>query len=60
MKVEATELGFYGTTRKRPGDVFTLTSSAHFSARWMRKLEEDEEKVRRGRKPKAEELQPEA
>ena len=60
MKVEATQLGFYGQARKRPGEVFLLTDSAHFSELWMRKLEDEEEKTRRGRKPKAEEVQPEA
>jgi hypothetical protein len=60
MKVEATQLGFYGQARKRPGEVFVIDSPAHFSELWMRKIEDDEEKTRRGRKPKAEEVQPEA
>lgn len=51
MKVVATQLGFYGSTRKREGEVFELTDSKHFSETWMRKL--DDEAPKRGRKPKA-------
>lgn len=32
-------VGFYGTKRIRPGDVFTLTDVKHFSKRWMEKVD---------------------
>ena len=55
MKVKAVfpegKYGFYGTQRRRNGDIFTLTDPAHFSERWMEKLDED--KPKRGPKPKA-------
>lgn len=39
MKVRATMLGFYGGSRRRPGDVFILTDVKHFSEKWMQRLE---------------------
>ena len=57
MKVKAKgfadgKFGFYGEKRRKNGDIFDLTSPEHFSEKWMEKLEE--EKTKRGRKPKAE------
>jgi hypothetical protein len=42
IRVQATELGFYGGRRIRFGDVFTLKSEKEFSERWMRKLKPGE------------------
>ena len=39
MKVKATKLGFYNNRRQRPGMVFHLTDSKHFSENWMEKVE---------------------
>jgi hypothetical protein len=41
MQVRATQRGFYGTLLRRPGDVFTLASAEHFSARWMEPVSSD-------------------
>lgn len=35
LRVRATSLGYYNEIRRRVGDVFTLASSADFSAKWM-------------------------
>ncbi len=35
MNVRATRMGQYGDRLRRPGEVFTLTDPAHFSATWM-------------------------
>lgn len=54
MKVRATQIGFYGTRRRYPGDEFSIQDS-EFSKSWMEKADEDEAeevKPRRGRKPK--------
>lgn len=40
MRVQATQLGYYGDRRWRPGQVFTLKSSEHFSKKWMKPLDE--------------------
>ncbi len=52
MKVQATQLGFYGDRRRKEGDVFDVPDHL-FSSKWMEKIDEEEEvKPRRGRKPK--------
>lgn len=38
MKVQATQTGYYGEMRRRPGDVFWLTDNEHFSDTWMRQV----------------------
>ena len=40
MRVQATQLGYYGDRRWRPGQVFTLKDSTHFSKKWMKPLDE--------------------
>lgn len=40
MQVKAKETGFYGGHRKRPGQVFSLTTPKHFSDKWMEKVSE--------------------
>lgn len=35
MKVRATRTGFYNEVRRRPGDVFQLSNTSHFSKAWM-------------------------
>lgn len=35
FRVRATQLGYYGDKRRRVGDVFTISSEAVFSAKWM-------------------------
>lgn len=39
MRVQAIELGYYADQRKRPGQVFTLSSPDHFSKKWMKALD---------------------
>ena len=39
MRVRATDLGYYGDRRQRPGSVFTLSNPAHFSEKWMEALD---------------------
>lgn len=57
--------GFYGTSRRYPGEEFTLVdvktkdgtivkAEAQFSKKWMERIEVEDEPRRRGR-PKAEE-----
>ncbi len=37
LKVQATEMGYYGDARRRPGDVFVLQNAKReFSEKWMR------------------------
>lgn len=38
MRVIATQLGYYGNERQRPGKEFTLLKPQDFSARWMKKV----------------------
>lgn len=56
MKVRAVlpegKIGFYGTQRRRTGDVFDLESESDFSEKWMEAIEE---KPKRGRPKKEEE-----
>lgn len=35
LRVRATDLGYYADARRRPGDVFTLTTAKHFTPKWM-------------------------
>lgn len=51
MKVEATDLGYYGYSRRKAGEVFLLDDAKHFSKRWMKKLDQHDERpaVQRGR-----------
>lgn len=52
MKVRATQLGFYGETRRQPGAIFDIPEKM-FSSKWMEKVEpEDVEKRSPGRPPK--------
>lgn len=61
MKVRAKQLGFYGGSRKRPGEVF-IVEEKDFSARWMESLEgvkkevdaepEQKPEVKRGKRGK--------
>lgn len=37
VMVEATQIGYYGDTRRRPGDIFPIATPEDFSARWMRR-----------------------
>jgi hypothetical protein len=39
IAVRATQMGFYGNVRRRPGAVFTITSEREFSNRWMERVE---------------------
>jgi len=39
-RVRVLEMGFYGNSRRREGDVFTLTHPSHFSSRWMERVDE--------------------
>jgi len=41
VKVQATQLGYYEDTRRRPGDVFWIRSPEEFSERWMRVVADD-------------------
>jgi hypothetical protein len=36
IMVEATQLGFYNSRRRRPGDVFEIRDNQAFSRKWMR------------------------
>lgn len=38
MKVRATRLGYFGSVRKRPGDVFEVDEK-QFSPLWMQRLD---------------------
>jgi hypothetical protein len=40
MRVKAIKLGYYGEKRQRPGQVFSLSNSKHFSEKWMIPLDE--------------------
>lgn len=42
MKVRATKLGYYGLILRRPGKVFVLKDTKHFSSRWMEKVAQKE------------------
>lgn len=39
IKVMATQLGYYGDMRRRPGDVFSIQSEREFSKRWMERVD---------------------
>jgi hypothetical protein len=39
QKVRATQMGYYNLIRRREGDVFTLETDAHFSAKWMERVD---------------------
>lgn len=51
IKVRATQLGFYGASRKRPGDVFVINGKQELG-KWMEVVEEvsDEPKRAKGGK----------
>lgn len=38
MKVVATQLGYYGLRRIKPGNVFVLKDPKHFSPKWMEEV----------------------
>lgn len=39
MRVRATQLGYYGMERRRPGTVFTIKSEKDFSDKWMERVD---------------------
>jgi hypothetical protein len=39
IKVRATQLGYYGDMRRRPGDVFSIQRESEFSHKWMEKVD---------------------
>lgn len=39
MKVRATQLGYYGHARRRPGDIFEVENEKQFSKKWMERLD---------------------
>lgn len=38
IAVKAIEKGFYGNSRKNPGDKFFIEEEKHFSKNWMEKI----------------------
>lgn len=38
IAVKAIEKGFYGNSRKNPGDKFFIENEKHFSEHWMEKI----------------------
>lgn len=55
-KFPAGKFGFAYDRRVYDGDEFELKDPKHFSSKWMEKLEDDEVKPRRGRKPASEQV----
>lgn len=41
MRVRALAIGYYGEARRRPGDVFELSSPSHWSPIWMQPVDDD-------------------
>ena len=39
LKVRATRMGYYDHIRRRERDVFVLSDEAHFSRRWMERVD---------------------
>jgi len=48
--------GYYNYVRRKPGDVFDLLDPAHFSAKWMEKVEPSVPKTPAPGEPTAAEL----
>ena len=52
MKVKAIRLGYYGDIRRREDDIFEC-KEAHFSKKWMEKVEEPDQPVEKKPEPSA-------
>lgn len=46
IKVRATQLGYFGLVRRKPGQEFEIQSESEFSKRWMARVGEEHEPAR--------------
>lgn len=53
-KFPESQFGFYGTKRRRDGDIFELESEDHFSEKWMEWVEPPKKKPGRPKSNTAE------